>query len=249
MAIRILLISDIHGNFPALKAIASELLPASFDFIVNCGDSLVYAPFPNETLKWLKKHKAISILGNTDKKVLKLLAGKSFKKPGKPDKLIMYSSTAEALSRPNHQQLLSFPKSRQLKLNISSATALKQKLRLGIFHGSPTDHNEFLFADSPDSRFYELASQTKCNIVVTGHSHTPYYKIIGSSHFINPGSVGRMFDGNPSASCATLELRPDDIRVKHFRIPYMVEEVVTRIKEMKLPDIYATMYKIGRKLN
>jgi predicted phosphodiesterase len=54
---RILLISDIHGNYPALQAIDRQLDAASFDYIVNPGDSLVYAPFPNETLAWLAKHR------------------------------------------------------------------------------------------------------------------------------------------------------------------------------------------------
>ncbi|MGB3223768.1 MAG: metallophosphoesterase family protein, partial [Desulforhopalus sp.] len=81
MTIRLLLISDIHGNYPALQAIDRQLNAANFDYIINSGDCLVYAPFPNETLDWLSKHKAISILGNTDQKVIKLLLGKSFKKP------------------------------------------------------------------------------------------------------------------------------------------------------------------------
>jgi len=249
MNIRILLISDIHGNFPALDAIAKILNIASFEYIINCGDSLVYAPFPNETLDWLKINKAISILGNTDKKVLKLLAGKSFKKPGKPDKRIMYSSTAEALSKSSCQQLLSFSKSKIIKLDAPFLTSPENQIKLGIFHGSPVDHNEFLFANTPDSRFYELANSTQCNIVVTGHSHTPYDKYFGSTHFINPGSVGRMFDGDPSASFAIMELTEGGIKVNHFRVPYKIEDVVTRIRKLKLPDIYAKMYKTGRKLN
>jgi len=82
-----------------------------------------------------------------------------------------------------------------------------------------------------------------------GHSHTPYYKIVDGIHFINPGSVGRMFDGDPRAAFAILKLSSEEISVKHFRIPYAVEDVITGLKQNRLPDIYAKMYRIGRKLN
>ena len=46
---KILLLSDIHANYPALEAVADYAPPASYDLICNCGDTTVYAPFPNET--------------------------------------------------------------------------------------------------------------------------------------------------------------------------------------------------------
>ncbi len=82
-----------------------------------------------------------------------------------------------------------------------------------------------------------------------GHSHVPYYKIVDGVHFINPGSVGRMFDGDPRASFAILKIFLGNITVEHFRIPYPVEKVVEGLKDQQLPDIYAKMFRIGRKLN
>ncbi len=249
MTLRILLIADIHGNYPALQAIDQQLGAASFDYIVNSGDSLVYAPFANETIKWLREYQAISILGNTDQKVIKLLAGKKVKKPTNPEKRIMYTATAEALSEENRRYLRSLPTTARLKLCPGGKAAPDPKIKLGIFHGSPADPDEFLFADTPDARFYELAALTKCRIVITGHSHSPYHKIFADVHFINPGSAGRMFDGDPSVSFATLELADDVIAVQHFRIAYAIEDVVMKIREKNLPDIYTTMYRQGKKLN
>jgi diadenosine tetraphosphatase ApaH/serine/threonine PP2A family protein phosphatase len=82
-----------------------------------------------------------------------------------------------------------------------------------------------------------------------GHSHVPYYKMVDGIHFINPGSVGRMFDGDPRASFAVLRIASGKIAVKHFRIPYAVEAVVADLKNQELPDIYAKMFQDGRKLN
>lgn len=241
MSYTLLLISDIHGNFPALQAVEKQVKGKDFDHIINCGDSLVYAPFANETLKWLQQKNVLSILGNTDKKVIKLLRGKSFKKPGKEEKRVMYSSTAQALTTINRDFLLSFKKSYRLQL--ASTT-------IGVFHGSPAEHHEFLFDTSPDARFLELSKSCGCDIVITGHSHTPYHKHIGGVHFINPGSVGRMFDGTPKVSYAILKIdTAGNITVEHYRAAYDVEQVIKKLKAENLPEIYSQMYRLGRKLN
>ncbi|MBU1565046.1 MAG: metallophosphatase family protein [Proteobacteria bacterium] len=249
IATRILLVSDIHGNYPALLAIANELDATTFDYIINCGDSTVYAPFPNETLRWLIQHKALSILGNTDKKVINLLNNQPFTKPRKQEKRIMYSSTAKALNEAERHTLFAFGESETLILQNPAKDSAKKQLSIGIFHGSPADPDEFLFADTPDDRFHDLAAGLDCSIVVTGHSHSPYHKFISGIHFINPGSAGRMFDGDPRASCAILEIAEEIVKVRHFRIRYDITETVAAIRRQQLPEIYATMFLQGRKLN
>lgn len=242
----ILVLSDIHGNYPALVAVDRFFQARQFDLIINCGDSTVYGPFPNETLQWLQEKKVQSILGNTDRKVIRLLKGKGFKKPKKEEKRIMYRWTKNTLSDKNRQYLLHCKK--QLTINLSKyVPQLKQNLF--VFHGSPDNPDEFLFSDTPVDRFRQLARQFSNGIILIGHSHTPFYTTISSTHFINPGSVGRMFDGDPSASCATLHFTPECFDVQHFRIPYPVQQVVEGIKKNNLPDIYTTMYILGKKLN
>lgn len=245
---QILLLADIHGNYPALKAVAHHFEATSFDFIINCGDSTVYGPYPNEVLNWLRAHDTISILGNTDKKVIKLLQGKTFKKPSKSEKRIMYSTTADSLSPKNRAFLLSLTKKQTLLLDHATHN-ITNDCTIGIFHGSPEHPHEFIFDNTPDDRFMELANNTPYQIIVTGHSHTPYHKYFGATHFINPGSVGRMFDGNSAASCATISLTEGSIRVNHFRIEYDVWQLVEELRRQKLPEIYERMFVTGRKLN
>ncbi len=237
---KILLISDIHGNFPALEACVKKFSDISFDAIYNCGDSLVYGPFPNQTLHWLQTNNVPSIIGNTDKKVIKLLKGKTFKKPRMEEKRVMYTWTAEQLDSSAKQFLLSLHKSRKLSVGGHS---------IGLFHGSPERHNEFLFPNTPQERFEELADNCPCDIIITGHSHTPYHKQVGETHFINPGSVGRMFDSNPAASCAILTINRHSIQVEHYRIPWQIQLTIKALKKYKLPEIYQAMYLAGKKLN
>ncbi len=245
---QILLISDIHANYPALKAVEHFFGKRNFEYIINSGDSVVYAPFPNETLAWLKSKNTLSILGNTDKKVLKLLRSDTFKKPSKYDKRIMYHWTAEHLSEDNSSYLQSLSK----KLTVAiPPKKIRQsgRYQIGIYHGSPARHHEFLFDTTPDSRFLQLSAMTKSNIVICGHSHVPFHKYLGNTHFINPGSTGRMFDGDPRVSCAVLQLTATGLSVEHFRIKYNIEETVAALKKHSLPDIYADMFLSGRKTN
>ena len=235
-----LLLSDIHGNFPALEAIIKYFSGTSFDAICNCGDSTVYAPFPNETLHWLKTNNVYSILGNTDSKVIKLLEGKTFKKPRKEEKRIMYNWTAEQLDPPARTYLLSLKKSLQISMGDQN---------IELFHGSPEHPDEFLFPDTAPERFAELATSCSSNIIITGHSHTPYHIRVGHTHFINPGSVGRMFDSNPAASCGVLSIDHKTIQVDHYRIPWSIQRTVKALQKNSLPEIYQSMYILGRKLN
>lgn len=237
---KILVLSDIHGNYPALKAVSRQHPLREFDLICNCGDSTVYCPFPNETLDWLRKYEARSIRGNTDDKIIRILQGKSFNKPSKPEKRIMYTSTADVLTRANQDYLLGLKKSFTFPCRGNT---------IGVFHGSPEKHEEFLFDTTPDERFKQIAEKVQCTVVLTGHSHTPYHKKIHGVHFINPGSVGRMFDANPQASYAVLKLGKKDIQVDHFRCSYNVGKVIKRIRKYKLPAIYCEMFSSGRKLN
>jgi putative phosphoesterase len=236
---RILVISDIHGNYPALAAVARQE-GHSWDLVLHLGDAVVYAPFANQTLDWLRQQQAVAILGNTDRLVRRLLRGKSFRRPKDPEKRIMYTHTAQQLTPGSRSFLLGLKKRHRLDL---------AGWRLLMVHGSPADPEEFLFAHTPDSRLNELASGCQADIVLCGHSHHQFHRRVAGVHFLNPGSVGRMFDGHPDAAYAVLTLQAQKLHVQLCRCPYPIAEVEAAIRAAGLPEIYATMYRLGRKLN
>lgn len=242
MITRLLLIADIHANYPAFEAVLKKSPPENFDLILNAGDSTVYAPFPNETLSALSEIKnQISILGNTDLKVLKLLNGKEFKKPKKLETRELYLRTARDLTNENIRFLKSLKKEHLFQI---------YKINILLCHGSPARFNEYLFPNTPDFRFRELAKQYPGEIIIFGHSHIPFAKRIGNTLFINPGSIGRPFDGDYRASHAILEIRKDSVPVVHFyRCDYPLSSLLLKIRERKYPPIYEKMFIQGRKLN
>jgi len=237
---KILLLSDIHANYPALEAVARREAAARFDLVVHCGDNLVYGPHPNETLAWLHRHQALNIRGNTDRKVLRLLRGKQFKKPKKPEKRLMYAWTADHLAPGWRAYLRELPE---------RASFEHGPWRVGVFHGSPDNPDEHLFVDTPTQRFEELARHSRWNLVLVGHSHTPFHKKVRGVHFVNPGSVGRMFDRDPRAAYATLVLHPDRLEVRLHRVEYDIEALAAALRAHLFPPIYEEMFRSGRKLN
>jgi len=152
----------------------------------------------------------------------------------------MYFWTSENLLPKNIAYLKSLPK---------KADFIVGRFRIGVFHGTLEDPDEELFPSAPESRFRQLAKDSPYQVQIMGHSHVPYYKVVDGIHFINPGSVGRMFDGSPRTSFAILKIFSKKIAVEHFRIPYAVEAVIADLKNQKLPDIYAKMFRVGKKLN
>lgn len=238
---KILVMSDVHANYPALQAIETFVQQDRFHRVINAGDLVVYGTFPNETIEWFrKKRNTLCILGNTDNRVLKILAGEPLGRPRKEEKRVMYFWTCENLLPGNARYLKSLPGQRDFTID---------GIRIGVSHGTAEDEEETLSPDVPESRFRELARSSPCQVQIMGHSHAPFHKIVDGVHFLNPGSAGRMFDGDPRASFAILSIHSGKISVEHFRIPYPVEQVIESLKRNRLPTIYRKMIETGKKLN
>ena len=142
---KMLLLGDIHANYPALKAIQKYIKPDRFDRIINTGDFTVYSTFPNETIQWFRERKkTICILGNTDRRILRLLKGKQLKKPRKKEKRVMYFWTSENLLPENIKYLKSLPEKTDFTVG---------PIRIGVFHGTCDDADEELFSDAPEGSF------------------------------------------------------------------------------------------------
>jgi predicted phosphodiesterase len=149
---KILLLGDIHANYPALDAIIKYIQPDRFDWIINTGDFTVYSTFPNETIQWFRERKkVIGILGNTDRKILRILKGKKLKKPKKKEKRVMYFWTSESLHPENIAYLKSLPGQTEFTAG---------GIRVGVFHGTREDPDEELFPTAAVSRFRQLAKDS-----------------------------------------------------------------------------------------
>ncbi|GAB4371081.1 MAG: metallophosphoesterase family protein [Deltaproteobacteria bacterium] len=237
---RILVMSDIHANYPALRAIAEQVDPDRFDRIVHAGDLTVYGTFPNETIAWFRKRRnAVSVRGNTDRRVLRLFAGTPLTKPRKETKRAMYYWTQQVLL-PRHVRFLErLPDRADFRLG---------GIRVRVLHGDSGD-GESAGADPMPGLPGRGDEQSGVDLLITGHTHEPVHEVVGGVHHVNPGSVGRMFDGDPRASYAILTIGRKGIEVEHRRVAYPVEETAEGIRKHRLPAIFAEMFRQGRKLS
>jgi putative phosphoesterase len=232
--------SDIHGNLPALEAVLADL-DAHRDSPLYClGDLVGYATFPNEVTSLIRERNIPTIIGNYDQGV-----GNSSDDCG----CAYTSKEAEALgkrsiawtnqhtSEENKLFLRQLPADIPLRLG---------GLRVLLVHGSPRKINEYLFADRPDVTLERLLDRAEADVLVCGHTHIPYHRILPSGrHVVNAGSVGKPKDGNPQACYVVLEATESDLAVTFRRVPYDVERTAQAIEASDMPDEYAQMLRTG----
>lgn len=110
--------------------------------------------------------------------------------------------------------------------------------RVLLVHGSPRKINEYLFEDRPLSSFQRLAASSNADVIVFGHTHRPYTKLVDNVLFVNAGSVGKPKDGDWRACYAILDLSAAE-SVQFVRLPYDVATVASAIRASELPDEFA----------
>ncbi|MCF7796609.1 MAG: metallophosphatase family protein [Lentisphaeria bacterium] len=221
-----LLISDIHGVLEALEAVFETCPPEDFDFILNCGDTLVFGPDPVAVTELVDSHGVTSIRGNVDEWALAFFEGTPPERPKMAAKRWVYEFAAGEITPAIAQVVRSWP--REMKLQLDNQT-------IHMVHGSPADFMEGLVRSTPDERLRELAAMSRSDLVICGHSHDPFARQVDNTLFINPGCVGRAFDGDVRASCAVLEMDEDNYSVDLLRVEYNWQATLEKMVTLNFP--------------
>lgn len=231
---------DIHGNLPALEAVLADIEARDLSPDYCLGDLVGYGTFPNEVTETIRDRNIPTIMGNYDQGV-----GNNSDDCG----CAYTSKEAEALGKhsiawtnlntadDNKLFLRQLPAQIPLQLD---------ELRVLLVHGSPRKINEYLFADRPDTTLERLLDMTEVDVLVCGHTHIPYHRILPSGrHVVNAGSVGKPKDGNPDACYVVLEANNQELGVTFVRVPYDVERAAQAIEASHIPSEYAQMLRTG----
>ena len=169
---KIAVISDVHSNYTALKAVLEDM-PA-VDYLFCAGDITGYHRRVNEVIDLLKEAGVRMILGNHD---YYLIHG--FFHPPSPIIARSAAYTLAHITAENLALIKCLPQSLMLKID---------GLTVHLFHGSPMDPlREYVFTDSP--RLLQC-SKAPGRIIIMGHTHRPFLKKIADKWILNPGSVG-----------------------------------------------------------
>lgn len=216
---RVAALSDIHGNLPALEAVLAEVAREAPDLIVVCGD-VASGPLPVETLNLLMTNLtgARFLHGNADRS---LVAGYD----GSPKPRLAGPAAdwcAAQLSKEHRDFLASFPA--EVRLEIDGLG------RVLCCHGSPRGDEEIMTLATPEDRLREMTAGSDADVIVCGHTHMQFDRIVDGVRIINPGSVGMPY-GEPGAYWALLG--PDiDFRFTD----YDRESAAERIGKSSWPD-------------
>ena len=202
---RVAALCDVHGNLPALEAVLAEVASLEVDRIV-CGGDVVAGPFPRECLDKLVEAEAVFVRGNADRE-----------SPRAPE------GTWEWIVGNLDPQSVAF------------LHELPQAVALGgvlYCHGSPRDDDEILTRDSSDERFRAALEGVEESLVVGGHTHVQFERVVDGIRFVNAGSVGIPYEGKQGAFWLLVDGESVDFR----QTPYAVDSAATLIRASGYPS-------------
>ena len=231
---RIAVITDIHGNLPALEASLAAIDAIGVDALYCGGDLVGYGPHPNDVCAVIQAREIPTIYGNYDYAIGRDLDDCGCAYVTVHDRELGQRSVAWTLAHTD-QQHKDFMRGLPFDLRFMLG---EQRVRL--VHGSPRKVNEYLFEDKPARTFERIAALSDCDVLVFGHTHKPWIHTYGGVLFVNCGSVGKPKDGDPRAGFAVLELdQSGRVQASIERVPYDAEAVAREVAAAGLPGEYA----------
>lgn len=216
---RIAVLADIHGNLPALEAVLREIEDSAVDRIVLLGD-IAGGPMPAQTLDRLAclGEQAIWVHGNGERDLLAGLDGEAPTGPAGDT----VRACVPLLGQRHRDLMAALPMTVTLDIHGLGPTL--------FCHATPRRDDEFILVDSPVQRWQQVLGGVDEQVVVCGHTHMPFDRLVDQRRVVNPGSVGMAY-GPPGAYWAvlgpTVELR---------RTTYDVRAAAERIVASGYPD-------------
>ena len=196
------LFSDIHGNLAALQAVwnAVERAELTDRPVLNAGDTVGYGPDPEGCVRFLRERpQCVSVEGNYDKNVARFPEREAeYRKKWagpRPDKFAAIQQDSLTVSNETRVWLRELPA--EVGLTLDDAPIV-------LTHYSPGSR-EGIGTWTLDTRLVDLAANTNAKVVVCGHTHTPFVRSVGGILWVNPGSVGRDWNGRYRYAVLALE--------------------------------------------
>lgn len=242
MSDKITIFGDIHGNLPALEAVFADMDKRGLKNLYCLGDLVGYGTFPNEVIGMVRERNIPTIMGNYDQGV-----GQDSDDCG-----CAYKTD---VARKMGEQSIAWSNGNTTSQNKAYLRTLKDciPLQLGnlkvlLVHGSPRKINEYLYEDRPKASLERIMDGIDADVLVCGHTHLPYHKILPSGRqIVNAGSVGKPKDDNPDACYVVLSVEDQRLQVEFIRVPYDVERAATAVEAADgMPDAFAQMLRDGR---
>lgn len=211
-----LIISDLHANFTALSA-----LPERYDELWVIGDLVNYGPQPRDVVEFVRKNATIMVRGNHDHAV-----GFNEDPRCTPRYALMASTTqafsAAQLTDEDKQFLAALPLSREFE---------RDGKRVYICHAKPSDPL-YGYCPADSDQWTKEVQKIEADVLIVGHTHTPFIRQVGQTLVVNPGSLGQPKTGRADACYAIWQ----DGRIELKEFAYPVFRTVSMIEGMPWPE-------------
>lgn len=244
------LISDIHGNLPALEAVLAHLdARDDIDAILHLGDLVGYAPWPNEVVDLLRSRAIPGVAGNYDSTTATRYehCGCRYEDPAQEAlSHESYAWTLEHVSEESRRWLETLP----FRIDLRPMGGHTAGPRLILVHGNPVLNTVYWTEDRSDSFCTKMAEKLGAkagDVIAFGHTHLPWHREVAGVHFVNTGSVGRPKDGDPRAGFARVDVTDDGVSVDFVRVEYDVARAAAGVRDSTLPDAFADFLEQGGK--
>ena len=220
----IAVISDTHGNFPALQSVIAEIKKYDCEFIISLGDVAGYYCFINECIELLRDEGVVNILGNHD-----FYLTKNVPCPRSNSANILLEHQRQIISAENMNWLG------------QSVFALKRGEASFVHGGWDDPLDEYVV--SPTKNYF---AGRGAHYYFSGHTHIQALTVFDHILHCNPGSVGQPRDGNPAAAFALFD--GNSVHLK--RVRYDIDKIADAMKRSGFDKYYYeglyTGVKIGQ---
>lgn len=214
-SLRVAALYDVHGNLPALEAVLADVQGAGVDAIVLGGDD-VAGPWPAETEAALAALElpVHRVRGNADRELVDA--------PGRaPVEVIDWVRTR--LDATTLASIVARPLTVSLEIDGLG--------RVLFCHATPRNDTEIRTALSPDDRWREVLDGIDERVVVCGHTHVQFDRVVAGVRVVNAGSVGMAYEDAPGAYWALVGPR---MELRHTA--YDVDAMLVALNELGYPS-------------
>jgi predicted phosphodiesterase len=221
---RIAVLSDVHGNIPALEAVLDDLVGRDVDEVLHGGDLVGRGPEGGAVVRRVRALGLRGVRGNHEDLLLDLRCGRV-----DPAWLV---SPDWVCSRWMAAELAADEAAWIERLPDDLVTAAAHGLPgLRIVHGSPRGNRDGIGAWTSEESLREITDLVSEPLLVCAHTHRPMDRELDGTRVVNVGSVGLPFNGDPRAHYAIFEWQGGAWQVEPIRVPYERERTRARYRE------------------
>lgn len=204
---RVAIVADLHGNWPATEAIAREIDAVGVDEIWFLGDAVGKGPSSAKTCDWVRQNCTLCVGGNWDYGI----GGREYA----ADEYYW-----DQLGEERMAWLKSLPREKEATIG---------GIRFRLFHGRPVSELMTVTTPRETAESCFVTERGTFGGVIFADSHRPFVRSLSTGYFVNTGSVGNSLGVNRAHALVIegeMGDEPSSVRMTVLAVPYDVQKAV-----------------------